>query len=427
MKTIFTLLALNIVGAMAAFAQPAEGYYRVKNAQTNRYVSLVNNQVDKANRASLEKGGGGYLYSLRMKDQAEVISDPGSIIYVTPASNEDYKLEGQGLDTYKLTSLYLNMFTGTRTLANGTVFGSTLSGAYWMYGTASGATRYIFDCVNKTDIDYDYDKSKVKGYSCLYAAGNQGEWKVSDKKANWYFNKVDNTKEYLGLTPEVEVGGKWYTTIYCSFPFKVTEGMKVYTIKKYWDNATEAQIVEVEDGIVPANTAVIIECSSNEASNNKVIPLTAAEASGKSVTSVLKGTYFCYIYRGPNGLDENTDMGLKNATPYYASQMRVLGSANGKLALVKPSENSKDKQLVVTTTGKYMPANKAFLKWDNGKVAQTVTLTTGEVGIISTTQDMEEDTDIYNLQGQKVASKGTKIDELPRGLYIVNGKKIIKE
>lgn len=428
MKKIFTFITLALAGAISAFSQPAEGYYRVKNAQTNKYISLINDKIDDANRASLERGGGGYAFALRMKDQAEVISDPGSIMHLAPGTGEkdNYILEGQGMNTYKLTHLYLTIFTGTEYRADGTAVASTLSGAYWMYGTHSGVRRYLFDTVSKVDIDYDWDKGKVKGYSCLEGAGSS---KTLDAKANWYFNPIDNVNEYFALTPEVEAEGKYYTTIFCSFPFKVGEGMKVWTIKEYTDRnnlAEAAQIVEVEDGIVPGNTAVIIECKSKNPTDNKVTLLTASEASGKSVKTVLEGRYFSYIPRTSDGLTENENMSeLKDALPYTPSQMRVLGVADGKLALVKPSENGKDKQLVVTKSSKYMLPNKAFLQFAN--VPNVISLTTEPLSIRTVGQEKAQNTDIYNLQGQKVADKGTNIDELPRGLYIINGKKVIKD
>lgn len=34
--------------------------------------------------------------------------------------------------------------------------------------------------------------------------------------------------------------------------------------------------------------------------------------------------------------------------------------------------------------------------------------------------------DIYDLQGQKVRSDVTSPDDLPRGIYIINGKKVMK-
>ena len=98
MKKLFTFITLAFAGAISAFSQPAEGYYRVKNAQTNRYVSIINDKIDNANRGSLERGGSGNVFALRMKDQSEVISDPGSIIYLSPASEKRVHLRRSGYE-----------------------------------------------------------------------------------------------------------------------------------------------------------------------------------------------------------------------------------------------------------------------------------------------------------------------------------------
>ena len=41
--------------------------------------------------------------------------------------------------------------------------------------------------------------------------------------------------------------------------------------------------------------------------------------------------------------------------------------------------------------------------------------------------DDEEANDVYNLQGQKVLRKTSNIERLPKGVYIINGKKIINK
>ena len=52
-----------------------------------------------------------------------------------------------------------------------------------------------------------------------------------------------------------------------------------------------------------------------------------------------------------------------------------------------------------------------------------VPLSTNTTGINGITQTEDEPFDIYNLQGQKVRSKATDLNGLPKGIYIINGKK----
>lgn len=419
MKKLFATILVGSLSVVSVIAQPKDGYYRVQNAASNNYVSIVNNKVDDANKNSLLKGGGGYVYSLRIKPKEEVVSDPGSIIYLKKGAS-GYILENQGMNTYNLTSLYLQLFSGTQTLANGKVFGSTVSGAYWMYGSHSGVARYMFETKTKSQSDPDFVNGKTVYYHIANAVGPQGDWSVNDNEASWFFREIDNTNELFGITPTVQVGDKWYGTIYCSFPIEVSKDMNAYYIEKYSSGQSQAQIIKIEDGIVPAKTAVIIECTSSDPAKN-LVTIKASNEVSKSYNSILKGEYFCYIPRkAANGKNENANMEVLKNAKVANSNIRVIGVADGKLALVKPTDN----QLVVTDKSKYVPANTAFLEIVGS--ANTIELTTESLGINSILQDVEQ-TDIYNLQGQKVASKGTTIDELPRGLYIINGRKVIKD
>ena len=422
MKKFLSLISFISLSAVSINAQESisDGYYRVYNG-SGTYVSLINNKVESTTIDNLKNGGSGSLYALRLKPKDEVISDPGSIVYVKKNGDDGYSLQGQGMDTQKLTQgLYLQ--------ARNKIAGkSAPAGAFWLYGTYSGATRYVFDSVDKTDTDLNPEGKRTK-YHCMYIIGLQssGNYVQESKYAYWYFSPIDNTGEYLGITPEadIKVGDKYYTTMYCSFPFQVTGDMKAYYVSGLKSNYGAAKLNLIEDGIVPANKAVIIECTSTDPAVNKVkINVTPTVS---YATNYFEGTFFSYVKKTQNGTSENQeDLGknLKNAVSYNSSTMRVLGlSANGELAFVKAT----DSKLHKTDQGRYMRANKGYVEVANA--AATIIL--NDTGIdtgISSIQNNVESTDIYNLKGQKVADKGTNLDELPRGLYIINGKKVIKD
>ena len=50
-------------------------------------------------------------------------------------------------------------------------------------------------------------------------------------------------------------------------------------------------------------------------------------------------------------------------------------------------------------------------------------VTPGETGIREISAD--NPVDVYNMQGNKVRSKATTLSGLPKGIYIVNGRKVI--
>ena len=76
----------------------------------------------------------------------------------------------------------------------------------------------------------------------------------------------------------------------------------------------------------------------------------------------------------------------------------------------------------------YVPAGsvdayKAAPVWKEFKHILPIKTSTGIQGVVQTDG---EPFDVFNLSGQKVKSNATSLDGLPRGIYIINGKKVMK-
>ena len=322
-KTILTLIASII--AIHSFAQlGADGYYRIQNAGTGRYLSIVNNRVDDTNKNALMSGNMGNIYSLATFSDAT--SDPGSIIYIKK-NGTSYDLITQGMSTAKLLPAGASL-----ALVNGNI-----DGAYNLAGKYSGFTLYLVDVGSGDE-------------------GNCKTGKKNDAVGNWYIKPIDQTNEYFCIKPDLAVGDKYYTTIYTAFPFQLAEGMKAYYVSDYFEKA--AQMDEIESGIVPAGTPAIIECSSNNPSDNIVTPLTSANSN--VIGNKLIGLYFNYVRKSSKGGVATTDLAkylMLFTVEYNASTMKVLGEVDGKLAMVDAPED-------YLQFGKYLPANKAYLPID---------------------------------------------------------------
>ena len=65
--------------------------------------------------------------------------------------------------------------------------------------------------------------------------------------------------------------------------------------------------------------------------------------------------------------------------------------------------------------------NPVFSKPDN------VVITFGTSGITSMTMNNEYQGNVYTLQGVKVAENATSLDNLEKGIYIINGRKVVKK
>ena len=274
------------------------GYYRVQNVQTQRFIRVIDNKGS-VNLATTNADLGALE---TVKPFERVVSDPASIIYIEKAS-DGYNLKAQGTSSYSIIKYYVKLRAGS---------GNT----YRAYAQDGGLVKYLRD-ENTT-----YDEGIV-----LTADGNPRDW---------YIKPVNQTDgQYFAFKPDITVNNVSYATIYASFPFTITSSsMKAYYISKVADG--QAVYKEVVNGKVPASTAVFVKCASVNYVDNKV----TVENNGVSTLSgnLLNGVYF-----------KNTTNKHKNLKEYDPKTMRVLGvMSNGELGFV-------------TANYDYLPANKAYL------------------------------------------------------------------
>lgn len=376
-----------------------------------RYISIQNTKVsDESKNINYSSGVSvntavEALQLIRAKDKD---SDAGTILYIT-GDNDGLTLEAQGMNTQKLLN---NLGQGDIKLLRG--------GKGELYTYVSGYPIYL--------LDYGFDYPTTRKSTCGVATSswiNKGLETDEKNYIYWTLKKIDNDKEYFGVKPSegIQIGDKYYTTIYTTFAFQIPESMKAFYIDQYnYSGTPVAELKEITDRKIPASTPVIIECSSSDVSENKVMLLNDSPSSISG--NKLKGNVFCYIPEG------NEDPKLKNALEYAKSTMRVLGSVNGQLAFVADNDNA---LRVVTKNGnkeKYIPANKAYLTInaaDNTKTAAGIKLLLPDeyavaVSISKVAADEQVKTGIYTLTGVKVKEDNNS-DGLPNGVYIIEGKK----
>lgn len=308
-KYIFALFSLLF--AISSFAQlNGNGYYRVKNVASERYITVIDN------RGSINVGttsadlGAVKLY----KNFDNVVSNPGSILYIEETAS-GYKFYAQGTDTYQIIGYYLKL----RQLADN---------KYMAYQSASGLTMYLGDPEKSNVVD------------APLGTNAKGEYN------KWYILPVDDASDnFFGFTPEVKCGASYYASFYASFPFsKVSKDLKFYYV--YMVSNGMAVYKELSGESVPASTPIIVKCSSDKPSANKV-DIVANNASVPS-DNLLGGVYFC---------NESND-NHRNVVAYDPETMRVLGvMSTGELGYVKANIN-------------YLPANRSYLKVPAGSPAE---------------------------------------------------------
>lgn len=314
----FTFLLFYITTVL--FAQLSDGFYRIKNVGSERYMTIKDNggRIDiSAMSADL---GAIELF----KYFSNVVSDPSSIIYVNRVGDKTYRFEGQGANTYEIVGYDLILYKNT-------------DGSYRAYQSSGFNTVYIAD--------------GEKGSSV------EGSLTINDKGTNYrYWNFIpltQNEDEYFGLTPDVTVGTDYYTSLYASFPFTTaSSGMNVYYVKYVENNV--AVYESVANNTVAGGTPIFVKMSSSQPSGNKLN--IASNNASALVSNQLRGVYFMNESKGSH----------RNLTEYDPNTMRVLGlTSEGKIGFVKSD---------IT----YLPANKAYLVVPSGSADEIPLMTQAE-------------------------------------------------
>lgn len=236
--------------------------------------------------------------------------------------------------------------------------------------------------------------------------------------AMWILEKVDDTN-YFGVKPSTNMrgrDGKYYTTLYVDFPFQIKGDVKAYTIEgveaKNADGYYFAKVKKLaqQGDVVPAQTAVVLECNSTNPADNQLLP--TGDEIPETSNNRLCGTFFGSAI---NGLTVKDGAGNDYNVTHDNIRAFNINTADSRnpIGFYKVKSN-------VTN----IPGNKAFLVLTNAEAqAKGFVLefedggTTG-IETIENSKHSTEDGVYYDLQGRRVENP-------TRGVYIVNGKKVV--
>ena len=374
----FLMVFLTLAVALPAMAQiSGDGYYRVRNASTSNYIAIANDKFNYTTVISTAGGGlssfffdnsnavrralicaGKYLSTdIHMVNDPDIVL-PGALIYAVGQyedsdNDNDYNLIGQGTSLLTLTS---GTYPGTSRF--------TFSNRYINIKRSSGTganTLYTASIHLKDD-------SGTGNLGLRYFVDDNGTFAINESSsatnAKWYVEKVT----HFNVQPEVELNGKWYTTLKVPFAFTLSGSVE----KAYAITANSAGVLQYQEitGTIPAGTPVLLQCGSPNAADCQLIPTgmpkftapdssveasapVADESSSYTGTNLLGGTYYC-------NTDGNLTFETKSGTSSFAATHTTAASgkfvigkdANGKLGFITATGN---------VEGNVMPANKAWL------------------------------------------------------------------
>lgn len=138
-KHVLSLLAL--LATIPSVAQiTADGYYRVKNYTTNRYLTVVDNKTKGIDHVTTTAD---LLAINTIRSWEKIESNPASVIYIEKKSDKEYNVKAQGCDAYAMFGRYLCL--------------AQLNGypsIYKAYQTESGTTVFLSDEIGDWDEAY---------------------------------------------------------------------------------------------------------------------------------------------------------------------------------------------------------------------------------------------------------------------------------
>ena len=332
MKKLTIILSLLVsIAVNAQYSAP--GFYRVRNANTNSYISIKGTHFVWATSPDA------FWSCILMLQDSVQVTDPGSIIYIPGL--EQTSLRAQGVGTYELTNLYMDVSPAKQ--------------------NEGGRDTYI--AVTEVMLQGRPFKCYFRDWGYGLSAGSS-----DNVQSRWWIEPVnEETLEtsYLGVKPasqDVKDADGWYwTTLCCDFPvlLPVDGGIEgAYTVTEVnqgTDGFYYAAPVKVygQGETVPAATPVLLKCQSAYASGNKLLPVgeIANNTTFPLVNDLLRGNYFSSFYNHSNP-DDITAM-----TEYIPSQATLASASNLALGI------GDDGQLgfFPKAEGTYMDANSAWL------------------------------------------------------------------
>lgn len=388
MKKRLMLTIAVMLSGMAAFSQLTDGFYRVQNRGSQRYLYVR----DCTGSVSTLGADMGALELWPRLEDAQ--SDPGSVIYLRKVGSA-YDLTSQGTGVNEMTGRYMSIN-----------YDGNVAQVY-------NSGQYLYDVGNS---DFNPEQGLVGAMTSKDMPGKT-EYRL------WIPTKVDSqTDNFFGFKPTVQTKSKYYCPFYADFAYTpVKDACRTWYVSQIDKEYGIAVIKEIK-GTVACSQAVFVECISNSPSDNRADLL--SEGGSKANGNLLTGTYFDNADRSAFS-HKDTDPAI---IPFDAKTMRVLATdAEGNLAYVNDDATVPTYEQVYINKKwrdnvKCIAHNQSFLMVTEDCPATLKVMTVEEYDKFLLAAgmhgvDFQQDDLWYDLQGNAVKGQPRK------GIYIRNGKK----
>lgn len=226
--------------------------------------------------------------------------------------------------------------------------------------------------------------------------------------AKWIIEPVgESSNNYFGVTTADKMKGKnnkYFTTLYTDFPMKIIDNINAYVVESVGTIGEEkgyAKCTKIasQGEIIPAQTPIILELETTQSNANRLLPI--ASSNTIATNNILKAIFF----------DE-----AKTTVETNGKTIRVFN--------INPNTSVRNPLGFYRYRGTTVKGNKAFLLVDantSGAKLDGYDMeneeTTAGIEEVATPKTNNEAV-YYDLQCRRVEKPN-------RGIYIVNGKKVI--
>ena len=295
---------------------------------------------------------------------------------------------------------------------------------------------------NENKVDYPY-------------TGYTPEIEVAGDFSKWYLEPIvpgteTETTNYFAINGYVKgLDGHYYSTIYVDFPMEIVdngdntvrvwgipEGPKLgafgSTEPNPWETVGYVTTIEYTD-IVPARTPVVVECKTTAYVNNLLNPAIDEPYIEEDVNKAIQDETDRSFLRGIF-FEEDFEMGRTAADGdefiYHIRPIKSNGALDEGTAVSRKvvrvfnaGKNTLNPLGFFKYNGAAMVPNRAFMILDENMATANIAIVDRDTyeamtdGITEVTVNTEN-TGVYDIQGRQVSNP-------TKGLYIVNGKKMV--
>ena len=303
----------------------------------------------------------------------------------TPAGVWVFEVDG---DNYYMKNLATGSYTGS-------------------YAQTSDAIQLIDERINPVTMEHTgnirptvairpgegarLNRSQNGGFPKVVCAWNESL--TTNNNSGWLINEVDPSDIRHTLT----IGETGWATLVLGFNATIptVDGVKVYVVT---ETSTESATLQEVSGVLPANVAVLVSGTANS-----TVDFVCTSDAASGITSELRGTLYnknitlgtsetCYVLAKPDGAE---------IPGFYKAE---LNQSEGTAFL----NNANRAYLSIGVSG---GAPARYLSFDFG--------TETGLDVIKGIESASTESVIYDLSGRRVRNA-------QKGMYIVNGNKVVK-